>query len=106
MHHPRAVVETLRATCDCRKPRPGLVRQAQARFRFDLARSFVVGDKLSDVGLASCVGARGVLVRTGHGEGEAARADATGAAPSIVAANLMEATAWILAQSGHPREES
>jgi D-glycero-D-manno-heptose 1,7-bisphosphate phosphatase len=104
LHHPRAVVDELRAECDCRKPRPGMVRQAEARFRFDLGRSFVVGDKLSDVELASCIGARGVLVRTGHGEGEAARAEDIGAAPAYIAANLMEATAWMLARSGHPRE--
>lgn len=105
LHHPRAVIDALRATCDCRKPRPGMVRQAERQFDLDLSRSFAVGDKLSDVGLAENVGARGVLVRTGHGEGEAARSDAAGAAPAFVAANLMDATAWILSQSGHPKED-
>jgi D-glycero-D-manno-heptose 1,7-bisphosphate phosphatase len=106
LHHPRAVIDELRITCDCRKPQPGMVRQAQQRFAVDLERSFVVGDKLSDVGLAASVGARGVLVRTGHGEGEAARAGEAGAAPAYVADNLMEAVAWMLAQSGHPREDA
>jgi D-glycero-D-manno-heptose 1,7-bisphosphate phosphatase len=104
LHHPRAVIDELRVSCDCRKPGPGMIRQAQERYEFDLSRSFVVGDKLSDVGLASCVGARGVLVRTGHGEDEASRADTANAAPTHVADNLMGATAWILTQSGHPRE--
>ena len=104
LHHPRAVIESLRIECDCRKPQPGMVRQAQQRFHLDLARSFVVGDKASDVGLAASVGARGVLVRTGHGEGEAARGSAAGAAPAFVGANLMDAVSWILGQSCHPRE--
>ena len=45
-----------------------MIRQARQQFDIDLARSFVVGDKLADVGLARRVGARGVLVRTGYGE--------------------------------------
>jgi D-glycero-D-manno-heptose 1,7-bisphosphate phosphatase len=108
MHHPLAVVEELRLTCDCRKPAPGMVRQAQARFEFDVSRSFAVGDKLSDVGLAAGIGATGILVRTGHGEEEAARltepAGPNASKPAHIAANLMDATAWILRQSGHPRE--
>jgi histidinol-phosphate phosphatase family protein len=109
LHHPRAVVEALRLECDCRKPAPGMVRQAQALFDLDLEKSFVVGDKLSDVGLAASIGASGVLVRTGHGEEEAARlhdaeAGAVPSQPAHIATNLMDAAAWILRQSGHPRE--
>ncbi len=106
LHHPRAVIDSLRVECDCRKPRPGMVRQAQERVAFDLSQSFVVGDKMSDIGLAAAVGARGVLVRTGHGEGEAARRQgATAPAPAFIGANLMDATSWMLAQAGHPRED-
>jgi len=105
LHHPRAVIESLRIACDCRKPGPGMIRQAQERFDIDLARSFAVGDKQSDVGLGRAVGARSVLVRTGHGEAElAAMAAQPGNAPSFVAADLMAAVAWILRASGHPGE--
>jgi D-glycero-D-manno-heptose 1,7-bisphosphate phosphatase len=101
-HHPRAILAAFRVPCDCRKPKPGLVRQAQTQFAIDLDRSFVVGDKVSDVGLARNVGARGVLVRTGYGE--SALADETdGAEPAaFVAANLMGAVSWVLLTSGHP----
>ena len=104
-HHPEAEVPEYRAVCECRKPRPGMIHQAAARFPIDLARSFVIGDKLLDVGLAAEVGARGILVRTGHGE-ETVAAHA-GVVPSAahVAGTLMEATAWLLAESGHPRTE-
>jgi D-glycero-D-manno-heptose 1,7-bisphosphate phosphatase len=119
LHHPRGLTDALRVDCDCRKPRPGMIRQAQERFSIDLAKSFVVGDKLSDVGLAAAVGARAVLVRTGHGaETEALFERASGSErvartergagaaepPALIADNLMEACAWILRLSGHPRE--
>jgi D-glycero-D-manno-heptose 1,7-bisphosphate phosphatase len=55
--------------CDCRKPKPGLLRRAESELGVDLARSWVVGDSLSDLQVAWSVGARGALVRTGYGEG-------------------------------------
>ena len=56
--------------CSCRKPLPGLARQAAADLGLDLARSLVFGDKAADLGVARAVGARGILVRTGHGAKE------------------------------------
>jgi D-glycero-D-manno-heptose 1,7-bisphosphate phosphatase len=101
-HHPRAEVAALRVMCDCRKPGPGLVRQAQQQFEIDLARSFVVGDKLSDLGLARAVGARGVLVRTGYGEGVAQRFGGAPPDAAYVAPDLMAAASWILDHSHRP----
>jgi D-glycero-D-manno-heptose 1,7-bisphosphate phosphatase len=97
-HHPDARVPALRQTCTCRKPEPGMVEQACGRFDIDLPRSFVIGDKLSDIGLAGRVGAKGVLVRTGYGE-DVVRAH-NGQVPGAahVAADLAAATAWVLAE--------
>lgn len=95
-HHPRAIVEGLRVDCACRKPGRGMADQAAATHRIDLARSFTVGDKFTDVGLAHSFGGRGVLVRTGHGLDELARADASAPVADYVANDLMEATSWIL----------
>jgi D-glycero-D-manno-heptose 1,7-bisphosphate phosphatase len=97
-HHPKATIDALRIDCDCRKPSGGMVRQAQERFDIDLERSFVVGDKFTDVGLARSVGARGILLRTGHGAGELARHGGVAPHAALVADNLMEATAWMLGQ--------
>lgn len=55
------------ADCDCRKPLPGMVRQAVDDHHFDPARSFMIGDKEVDVALGHAVGAVSFLVRTGHG---------------------------------------
>src|SRR5688572_16622921 len=49
-HHPRAIVESLRVACECRKPGPGLVLAAQRAHDIDLSASFVVGDKGIDLG--------------------------------------------------------
>jgi D-glycero-D-manno-heptose 1,7-bisphosphate phosphatase len=103
-HHPRAEVEAYRAVCDCRKPQPGLIRQAEARHAIDLARSFVIGDKAIDVGLGVAVGARGILVRTGYGEETVQAHDGHVPGAAYVAADLMEATSWLLGASGHPRD--
>jgi D-glycero-D-manno-heptose 1,7-bisphosphate phosphatase len=108
-HHPRATIDHLRITCDCRKPEPGMVRAAQSTHPIDLARSFVVGDKATDMGLAERVGARGVLVRTGQGEAELARAGGT-IQPAWIAPDLMAATAWMIAadrdRDGHDQAAS
>jgi histidinol-phosphate phosphatase family protein len=101
-HHPDATVTALRQVCECRKPRPGMIRRAAERFPLDLDRSFVIGDRLTDVGLAASVGARGVLVRTGYGEHTIAEQAGAASGAALIAADLMEATAWLLRQSGHP----
>jgi len=102
-HHPSAVIEALRMECTCRKPQPGMIQQAQAQFEFNLERSFVVGDKMADVGLATGVGARGVLVRTGYGEDVVRQHGGTVPGAAFVAANLMEATSWILGRQAGAR---
>ena len=105
-HHPLAREERLRVSCECRKPRPGMIRQALARFEIDLARSFVVGDKMADVDLATGGGARGILVRTGYGPAEVERHGGQVPGAAYVAAELMDATEWILMQAGLPGLEA
>lgn len=51
--------------CACRKPRPGLLLRAAARHRLDLARCYLIGDKLSDIAAGLAVGCRCILVTTG-----------------------------------------
>lgn len=86
--------------CDCRKPKPGLLRQAAREHHLDLQRSFVVGDRYGDVELAHRASACGILVRTGYGEGELLwRAGEWPKPPDFVADDLAAAAAWILGQS-------
>lgn len=54
--------------CDCRKPKPGMLLQAQREYGIDLTRSFMVGDAWTDIEAGLSVGARGILVMTGRGQ--------------------------------------
>lgn len=85
--------------CNCRKPRTGMLDRAALEHALDLQRSFVVGDRYDDMELARNVRARGILVRTGYGEGELAwHADKWPFQPNCVAKDLAQAADWILRQ--------
>jgi D-glycero-D-manno-heptose 1,7-bisphosphate phosphatase len=66
-HHPDADVLEFRAECDCRKPKPGLLRRAAKELGLDLAKSWMIGDRLTDLEAGAAAGCRTVLVRTGLG---------------------------------------
>lgn len=86
--------------CECRKPKPGLLERAAREQGLDLHRAFVVGDRYGDIELAHRVGCRGILVRTGYGEGELAwNRPKWPTPPDFVADDLTEATDWILRQT-------
>jgi D-glycero-D-manno-heptose 1,7-bisphosphate phosphatase len=77
-HLADAPVERYRVDCDCRKPKPGMLKRAIEALDIDPAASFLVGDRLSDIeaGRAAGIG-RCFLVRTGYGlpEDSAPRSD-------------------------------
>ncbi len=56
------------SACNCRKPKPGLLRQFAEEHSADLSETFVVGDSLRDLQAAEAVGAKPVLVLTGKGQ--------------------------------------
>ncbi len=93
-HHPDGSVAAYARLCDCRKPARGLVDRAATDLDLDLERSFVVGDKWIDVGLARAAGMRGILVRTGTGAAEIRRLPDSSA--DAIADNLAAAASWIL----------
>ncbi len=97
-HHPQAVIESLRLDCACRKPKAGMVEQAVRDLAIDPRRSFVVGDKFADLGMGKAAGAVSILVRTGEGASELARHGGEAPDAACVAADLMEATSWILGE--------
>lgn len=96
-HHPAAELARYRAECSCRKPATGMMEQAARQFGIELSQSFVIGDRYLDIEMAKRVGASGVLVRTGFGQGEWEMFHANGTAqPDHVAEDVYEAVQWIL----------
>lgn len=70
-HHPTQGAGEFRRDCDCRKGHPGMLLQAAAEHRIELARSFMVGDKAADVEAGERAGCVPLLVLTGYGAEEA-----------------------------------
>ena len=96
-HHPEGEVELYRKSCGCRKPEPGMLVQASKDFGISLAESFVIGDRYYDMEMAHAVGAKGVLVLTGHGRIETADKGFTSRAmPAFIANDVLEASEWII----------
>ena len=56
------------SNCECRKPKPGLLREIASRLDLELAGVPMVGDSLRDVEAAAAVGAKPYLVLTGKGK--------------------------------------
>ena len=53
--------------CQCRKPQPGMLLEAAQEFNLDLRKSWLIGDKSSDILAGQKVGCRTILMETGHG---------------------------------------
>lgn len=81
------------AGCDCRKPNPAPLLRAADEFGLDLSRSFVVGDHPHDVELARRAGARGVYVRSGHGD---RHRDELPEHVTAIVPGIREAAEWML----------
>lgn len=100
-HHPTVGDAPYRQACDCRKPRPGLVTRAAAEHNIDLARSWMIGDRYSDIELARNANLRSAFVLTGYGRGEwdfsRHKWSEWRGEPDILAENLLAAVEGILA---------
>ena len=82
--------------CECRKPQPGLLLQAQAEYDLQLSGSYVVGDAATDVELALAVAAQPILVLTGRGAEHVSRLTPEQRQRTQICADLSEAVTWIL----------
>jgi len=60
------------STCECRKPRPGMLLEAQNKHNIDMSNSWMIGDKEADVGAANAAWVDNtILVKSGHSIDEA-----------------------------------
>ena len=55
-HHPTKGINNFVMPCECRKPEPGMINQAQKEYGITLADSIFIGDKVSDMQAANNAG--------------------------------------------------
>ncbi len=86
-HCPHAPDES----CSCRKPAPEMVQRAAAEHQLDLAKSYFIGDKETDLACGRSAGTKTILVQTGYGQ------SANTSLADFVAPDLAAAAKFILA---------
>ncbi len=88
-------------TCECRKPNPGLILQAACDLDIDIASSFFVGDKMSDIQAGAAAGCRTVLVLTGMGKMNLSLLENAGVKPDSIQETLVNAVEYIATSGNH-----
>ena len=83
--------------CGCRKPKPGMLLEASRRWGLDLRKSFLVGDRWSDIAAGQAAGCQTVLVQTPFSGRERCQ-------PDHCVRDLAEATEWILTVTRRGKE--
>ncbi|MGD0020834.1 MAG: HAD family hydrolase [Smithellaceae bacterium] len=99
-HHPTEGIGIYRQVCNCRKPAPGMLLNAAQELNIDLTQSYLIGDRFRDMEAGKKVGVRGILVKTGFGQGllqDDGPDEATPEGkPEFIAEDILEAVQWIL----------
>jgi D-glycero-D-manno-heptose 1,7-bisphosphate phosphatase len=89
-YHPEGVIPKYTKDSDWRKPQPGMLLAAAREMDLDLARSWMVGDKSSDIEAGRAAGCRTILIRSGP-----ASRDTKTEGPDHIAVNMREAVNMI-----------
>ena len=91
-HHLEGAVKEYAIECDCRKPKTGMIDKARADHSIDMSRSWMVGDRESDILTGRNAGIRTILVRAGYGEDDIKR----GVSADVVLDDLSTAVDYII----------
>ena len=90
-HHPEGIVPAYSFSCECRKPKPFFLYRSAKKYHLDLAHSWMVGDRDSDILCGKAAGTRTIAVEYTHS------ADYRGnSSPDFKAANINESVNIIL----------
>ena len=83
-------------SCDCRKPKPGMIYSAREAYQIDLSSSIMIGDSVRDIVCARNAGCgQAVLVRTGYGIETEKMLSQKGISADYIADDLYNAVRWI-----------
>ena len=65
-HHPdkgyEGEIPELKIVCDCRKPKPGMLLKAAQDYHIDLEKSWMIGDRETDIKAGRAAGCKTILV--------------------------------------------
>lgn len=86
--------------CECRKPLPGLLREAANKHKINLEKSFLIGDRWRDIEAGAAAGCRTVLIDYHYEERKPEHP------PHATVSSLDEAVHWILKQEVQPTERA
>lgn len=68
-HHPNSgfegEIKELKVDCDCKKPKPGLLLQAERDLNIDLEQSWMIGDSDSDILAGEAAGCKTIKIKEG-----------------------------------------
>ena len=102
-HHPEIhddvplQAKKYRVACDCRKPAPGMIFRAAKDFNIDLAKSWLVGDMISDIAMGKAADCKTIMVKSAANKRIIISAQEFEASnkPDFYTANLLDAERFI-----------
>lgn len=95
-HHPDGAVSGYSRHCECRKPSPHFLLTASSQFGVDLRRSWMVGDRRTDIECGRAAGTRTILIHSAESDADSATH------PDAAAPDLHTAAHLILAEDSRP----
>ena len=61
-HHPYGKIKKYTKICDCRKPKPGMLKKAAEEHNIDLSKSWMIGDGITDMQAGQTAGCKTILI--------------------------------------------
>ena len=61
-HHPYGKIKKYTKICDCRKPKPGMLKKAAEEHHIDLSKSWMIGDGITDMQAGQTAGCKTILI--------------------------------------------
>ena len=92
-HYPESKIKFYQKICECRKPKPGMLLAAAAKYKIDLNSSWMIGNEKKDIDAGIAAGCKTVLIseNTSHYNINTVNSNVI-----FVAKNLLKASEYIL----------
>tara|TARA_B100000886_G_scaffold337439_2_gene298149 strand:+ start:3082 stop:4383 length:1302 start_codon:yes stop_codon:yes gene_type:complete len=93
-HHPdsgfKGEVKELKINCNCRKPKPGMLINAQEEFNLNIEDCWLIGDSEFDIGAAQNAGCKSILIGDKYDKSKIKYE------PTVIKKNIYDAVKYIL----------